>query len=72
MTLFLRLFGWLGSIAALILLVVTLLHQLIALVGFLLTLIKVAIVLGFVVLIAAIVFAILRDRSRRRREAQEI
>ena len=57
MAVILKIFGWLGSIVALIALVVTLLYQLIAMVGFLMTLIK---------------FAIIRDRSRRRREAQDI
>jgi len=72
MAVILKIFGWLGSIVALIALVVTLLYQLIAAVGVLLTLIKFAIVMAFVMLIVLIAFAILRDRSRRRREAEEI
>ena len=62
--------GGLGAIVALILVVIALLKQLILLVGFLLTAIKVAIVVIFVALLIMIVFAIWRDRCRKRREAQ--
>jgi hypothetical protein len=61
----------LGGIAALILLVVTLLGSLITLGGFLLGAIKVLIVVVFVAVIVMILFSILRDRSSRRREAQD-
>ena len=63
--------GRLGGVLALILLVIALLRQLIALVGFLLVAIKIAIVVIFVAVVILIVFAILRDRSRHRREAEE-
>jgi len=69
---FLKIFGRLGSIIALILLVVALLKQLVFMFGILLGLIKIAIILGFVALIVLIALAIFRDRSRRRREAEEI
>ena len=69
---FIKVFGRLGGIVALILLVVALLRQLIMLFGFLLALVKFAILMAFVVLIAMIVLAILRDRSRRRKEAEDI
>jgi membrane protein YdbS with pleckstrin-like domain len=72
MTVFLKIFGRLGSVVALVLLVVALLRQLIFMFGVFLALLKFAIVMAFVVVIVLIVFAILRDRSRRRREAQEI
>ncbi len=61
-----------GGITALILLVITLLGSLITLGGFLLGAIKVLIVVVFVAVIVMIVFSILRDRSRRHREVQDI
>jgi hypothetical protein len=61
-----------GGIAALILLVITLLGSLITLGGFLLGAIKILIVVIFVAVIVMIVFSILRDRSRRRREVHDI
>ena len=59
----------LGGIAALILLVITLLGSIITLGGFLLTAIKVLIVVLFLAVITLVVFSILRDRSRRRHES---
>ena len=56
-------FGRGGAVLALIFLVVALLKQLIVLVGFLLALIKIAIVVAFVVMIVMIALAIFRDRS---------
>ncbi len=64
----LKAFGGLGAIVALILLVVALLKQLIALVGFLLAALKIGIVVVFIALLVMIGLAIFRDRSRRRRE----
>lgn len=61
-----------GGIAALILLVITLLGSLITLGGFLLGAIKVLIVVIFVAVIVMIIFSILRDRSHRRREVRDI
>ena len=61
----------LGGITALILLVITLLGSIITLGGLLLTAIKVLIVVIFLAVITLLVFSILRDRSRRRREAAE-
>jgi len=61
-----------GGIAALILLVITLLGSLITLGGFLLGAIKVLIVVIFVAVIVMIVFSILRDRSRRHHEVRDI
>lgn len=60
-----------GGITALILLVVTLLGSLITLGGFLLTAIKVLIVVIFIAVLTMIVFSILRDRSRRRTEVRD-
>ena len=62
----LKAFGGLGAIVALILVVVALLKQLILLVGFLLTALKIAIVVIFVAVLVMIALAIWRDRSRRR------
>jgi amino acid permease len=62
----------LGGITALILLVITLFGSIITLGGFLLSAIKVLIVVIFLAVLALIGFSILRDRSRRRREAADI
>ena len=62
----------LGGIAALILLVITLLGSIVSLGGVLLTAIKVLIVVIFIAVVTMIVFSILRDRSRRRHEATDI
>jgi hypothetical protein len=61
-------FGGLGAIVALILVVVALLKQLILLVGFLLTALKIAIVVVFVAVLVMIALAIWRERCRRRNE----
>jgi Flp pilus assembly protein TadB len=63
-------FGRGGAVLALILLVVALLKQLIVLVGFLLALIKFAIVVAFIGMLVMIVLVIWRDRSRHKREAE--
>ena len=60
-----------GAVIALVLLIVALLKQLIVMVGFLLGLVKFAIILAFVALIVMIAFAIFRDRSRRKHDAEE-
>jgi len=65
-------FGRLGSVIALILLVVALLKQLIALVGFLLMAIKIAIVVIFVAVLVLIALSIFRDRCRKKRDFSEI
>ena len=62
----------LGGITALILLVVTLLGSILTLGGFLLTAIKVLIVVIFVAVLTLVILSILRDRSRRRREASDL
>ena len=64
-------FGRGGAVLALILLVVALLKQLIVMVGFLLALIKFAIVVAFVGMLVMIVLAIWRERCRHKREAEE-
>ena len=62
----------LAGISALILLVVTLLGSIVTLGGFLLTAIKVLIVVIFVAVLTLIGFSILRDRLNRRREASNL
>lgn len=62
----------LGGIAALILLVVTLLGSIVTLGGFLLSAIKILIVVIFLAVLILIGFSIFRDRSRRRRETVDI
>ena len=62
----------LGGVSALVLLAIALFGQLILLGGFLLAAIKFAIVIIFLAIIGMIVFSILRDRSRRRHEANDI
>jgi Flp pilus assembly protein TadB len=69
---FLMAAGRLGSIAALIALLIVLVKQLIALVGFLMVALKVAIIIAFVGLMLLIVITYLSARNRRRREAEEI
>lgn len=61
-----------GGIAALILLVIALLGSILTLGGFLLTAIKVLIVVIFVAVVALLGFSILRGRSRRRHEVEDI
>jgi amino acid permease len=61
-----------GGITALILVVITLLGSIITLGGFLLTAIKVLIIVIFLAVMTLIVFSILRDRSRRHREVNDI
>lgn len=62
----------LGGIAALILVVITLLGSIVTLGGFLLSAIKILIVVIFVALLAIVAFSILRERSRRRHEPADI
>ena len=61
-----------GGIATIIVLVIALLKQLIAFVGFIMFAIKAALVLVFVALMLLIVVLMLRTRSQRRREEVEL
>ncbi len=61
----------LGGIAALVLIVITLLGSVVTLGGFLLGAIKILIVAIFLALLIGIVFTIVRDRSNRKREARD-
>jgi len=72
MTAFLKTAGRWSGILTIIILVITLLRQLISLVGFLLVAFKVIIVVAFVGLILLMIVLVLRGRSQRRREAEEI
>jgi predicted membrane protein len=69
---FLATSGRWGGILTLIILLIALLKQLIAFVGFLMFAIKVAILLAFIGLFLLIVIAILRGRSQRRRESADL
>jgi hypothetical protein len=69
---FLATTGRWGGILTIIVLVIALLKQLIAFVGFLMFAIKVGIVLAFIGLFLLIIFAILRGRSQRRRESEDL
>ena len=64
------LFKAIAGVTALVLLVVTLFGQLLALGGVLLVAIKVAVVVIFLSVLTLIVFFILRDRFRHKRESQ--
>ena len=61
-----------GGILTIIVLVITLLRQLISLVGFLLVAFKAAIIMAFVGLILLMIILVMRGRSQRRREAEDI
>ena len=67
----LKVFGRLGGVLALILLIVALLKQLVTLVGFLIAAIKVGVVVVFIALIVLIGLAIWRERCNRRRDRNE-
>jgi predicted membrane protein len=69
---FLATSGRWGGIVTIIILMIALLKQLIAFVGFLMFAIKVAILLAFIGLFLLIVLAILRGRSQRRRESEDL
>jgi membrane protein implicated in regulation of membrane protease activity len=69
MSLFLKLSGWLGALLTIVVLVIALLKQVIAFVGFLMFAIKVGLVLIFIALLAFMVYLFLRDRHRHRKEA---
>ena len=62
----------LGGITALILIVITLLGTLISVGGFLLSAIKVLIVVIFVAVLILVVLSMLRKRSQRARESSDI
>ena len=61
-----------GGILTLIALLIALVKQLITLVGFIMFFLKAALVIAFVGLMLLILVTMLRTRSRRRREAEEI
>lgn len=64
------LFKAIAGVAALVLLVVTLFGQLMALGGVLLVAIKVVVVVIFLAVLTLVVFFILRDRFRHKRETE--
>ncbi len=62
----------LGGIAALMLLAVALFGQLLTLGGFVFMAMKAVVLIVFLAVITMIVFSIMRDRSQRRREMNDI
>lgn len=72
MSAFLYAAGKWGGIVTVIALVIMLLKQLIALIGFLMFAIKLALIIGFVGLMLLIVLTMLRGRGRRRRGVEDI
>jgi uncharacterized membrane protein len=72
MSVFLKTAGRWGGILTIIVLVITLLRQLISLVGFLLVAFKVVIIMAFVGLILLMIILVMRGRSRNRREAEDM
>ena len=69
---FLKATGRWGGVLMIIALLITLLRQLISLVGFLLVAVKAIIVMAFIGLILLMIILVLRGRSQRRREAEDI
>jgi nitrate reductase gamma subunit len=63
--------GWLGGLLTIIALVIMLLRQIIALVGFMMTVLKVGIFLIFLLLIVVVGYLILRDFQKRRRTSDD-
>ncbi|HYJ45695.1 MAG TPA: hypothetical protein VEV81_03705 [Pyrinomonadaceae bacterium] len=69
---FLKATGRWGGILTIIALVIVLLRQLISLIGFLMIALKAVIVMAFIGLVLVMVVLLLRGRSQRRREAEDI
>ena len=72
MSAFLKTAGRWGGILTVIVLVITLLRQLISLVGFLLVAVKAIVIMAFVGLILLMIILVMRGRSQRRREAEDL
>ena len=72
MSVFLKAAGRWGGILTIIVLMITLLRQLISLVGFLFVAVKAIIVMAFIGLVLLMIILVLRGRSQRRREAEDI
>jgi uncharacterized membrane protein len=72
MSAFLKSAGRWGGVLTIIVLVITLLRQLISLVGFLLVAVKAIVIMAFVGLVLLMIILVLRGRSRSRREAEDI
>jgi uncharacterized membrane protein len=72
MSAFLKTAGRWGGILTIIVLVITLLRQLISLVGFLFIAVKAVIIMAFVGLILLMIILVMRGRSQRRREAEDL
>jgi len=68
MSAFLKSAGWLGGLLTIIALVIMLLRQIIAFIGFLTVLIKIGIVVFFLLLFVGVGYMIFRDYQRRKRK----
>ena len=72
MSAFLKAAGRWGGVLTIIALVIVLLRQLISLVSFLLVAMKAVIVMAFIGMVLVMIVLVLRGRSARRREAEDI
>ena len=72
MSSFLKATGRWGGILTVIALVIVLLRQLISLIGFLMVAIKAVIFMVFIGLVLVMIILVLRGRSQRKREAENI
>jgi hypothetical protein len=63
--------GWLGAIVTLIFLLIQLVRNIIAFIGFLMWVLKAGVVLAFVALIAAIALVVWRDYMKNKRAAED-
>jgi uncharacterized membrane protein len=72
MSAFVKTAGRWGGILTIIVLVITLLRQLISLVGFLLVAVKAVIIMAFIGLVLLMIILVMRGRSRSRREAEDL
>jgi uncharacterized membrane protein len=72
MSAFLKAAGRWGGVLTIIALVIVLLRQLISLVSFLLVAMKAVIVMAFIGLVLVMIVLVLRGRSARKREAEDI
>jgi hypothetical protein len=72
MSSFLKATGRWGGILTVIALVIVLLRQLISLIGFLMVAIKAVIFMAFIGLVLVMIILVLRGRSQRKREAENI
>lgn len=66
---FVKTAGWLGGLLTIIALVIMLLRQIIGFITFLMTILKVGVLVLFVLLVVVVGYLILRDIQKRRRNS---